>query len=61
MSFVLFIEMWMLANINFQGKGTNEGWNGRAFWWPVLVAPKHVPKTIYASKIAGEKVVLTTN
>ena len=32
-------------------------WNERAFWWPVLVAPKNVPKTIYASKIVGEKII----
>ena len=43
----------------FQEKGTNEGWNGRAFWWPVLVAPKNVPKTIYASKTVGGKVVIS--
>lgn len=43
----------------FQEKGTKEGWNGRAFWWPVLVAPKNVPKTIYASKTLGEKVVIS--
>ena len=24
----------------FKERGTNDGWNGRAFWWPVLVAPK---------------------
>lgn len=42
----------------FQEKGMNDGWNGRAFWWPVLVAPKNVPKTIYASKMVGEKMVI---
>ena len=42
----------------FQEKGMNEGWNGRAFWWPVLVAPLNVPKTIYASKTVGEKIVI---
>lgn len=41
----------------FQEQGTREGWNGRAFWWPVLVAPKNVPMTIYASKTIGDKVV----
>ena len=40
----------------FQEKGMSDGWNGRAFWWPVLVAPKNVPKTIYASKIVNEKI-----
>ncbi len=45
----------------FQEKGTNTGWNERAFWWPVLVAPKNVPKTIYASKIIGEKVVVSND
>ncbi len=39
-----------------QENGTNEGWNDRAFWWPVLVAPKDVPKTIYATKVVAEKV-----
>lgn len=41
----------------FQENGKREGWNGRAFWWPVLVAPKNVPKTIYASKTVAEKIV----
>lgn len=41
----------------FQEKGTKEGWNGRSFWWPVLVAPKNVPKTIYASKVVNEKII----
>lgn len=41
----------------FQEKGTKEGWNGRSFWWPVLVAPKNVPKTIYASKAVNEKII----
>ena len=40
----------------FQENGQNEGWNGRSFWWPVLVAPKNVPKTIYASKLEVGKV-----
>ena len=39
----------------FQENGTKEGWNGKAFWWPVLVVPKNVPRTIYASKTIGEK------
>lgn len=41
----------------FQQNGMQEGWNGRAFWWPVLVAPKNVPKTIFAAKTVREKVV----
>lgn len=45
--------------ILLQEKGTNVGWNDRAFWWPVLVAPKNVPKTIYASKTIGEKVIIS--
>lgn len=40
----------------FQENGIKEGWNGRPFWWPVLVAPKNVPKTIYAAKTLGDKV-----
>ena len=44
-----------------QERGTNAGWNDRAFWWPVLVAPKNVPKTIYASKTVGEKVVISND
>lgn len=34
------------------------GWGARAFWWPVLVAPQNVPKTIYAAKIPGERITL---
>jgi len=45
----------------FKEKGTKAGWNGRAFWWPVLVAPQNVPKTIYASKIVNEKILPPTN
>ena len=44
-----------------QERGANAGWNDRAFWWPVLVAPKNVPKTIYASKTVGEKVVISND
>lgn len=36
--------------------GADESWNFRSFWWPILVAPKNVPNTIYAAKIASEKV-----
>ena len=39
-----------------QENGKNEGWNDRAFWWPVLVAPKNVPKTIYATKVVDKKI-----
>lgn len=35
----------------------DESWKYRSFWWPILVAPKNVPKTMYAAKIAGEKLV----
>lgn len=45
----------------FQEKGMGAGWNGMAFWWPVLVAPQNVPKTIYASKVVGEKVVVSND
>ena len=41
----------------FQENGASADWNERAFWWPVLVAPKNVPKTIYASKIVGERII----
>lgn len=41
----------------FQENGMNTGWNGKSFWWPVLVAPKNVPKTIYASKTVAENIV----
>lgn len=39
-----------------QENGTNTGWNDRSFWWPILVAPQNVPKTIYATKVASENV-----
>ena len=44
----------------FQQKGIRDGWNGREFWWPVLVAPKNVPKTIFAAKTVREKVIAST-
>jgi hypothetical protein len=28
--------------------GADKGWKDRPFWWPILVAPKNVPKTIFA-------------
>jgi hypothetical protein len=28
--------------------GTAEGWNGSEFWWPILVTPKNIKKTIFA-------------
>ncbi|MEY8763877.1 MULTISPECIES: Z1 domain-containing protein [Clostridium] len=33
-----------------------EGWGHRPFWWPVIVAPENIAKTIYAAKVAGEKI-----
>ena len=41
----------------FAQNGTDDSWNFRPFWWPVLVAPKNVPQTMYASKVAGEKLI----
>lgn len=42
----------------FQENGIKGGWNERKFWWPVLIGPKNVPKTIFAAKTVGEKVSL---
>lgn len=28
--------------------GTADGWNGTEFWWPVLLAPQNVKRTIFA-------------
>lgn len=44
--------------ILLQENGDDESWNDRPFWWPVLVAPKNVPKTMYASKVTDKKMVL---
>ena len=44
----------------FQQVGDTKDWGGRPFWWPLLVAPRNVPKTIYASKIVGEKIARQT-
>jgi len=30
--------------------GSGEGWDGREFWWPILITPKNKPKTIFALK-----------
>lgn len=43
----------------FEENGLKEGWNNRKFWWPVLTAPKNIPKTIYASKTITEKVTVS--
>ncbi|MEA4987939.1 MAG: Z1 domain-containing protein [Anaerovorax sp.] len=42
----------------FQENGDNESWKFRPFWWPVLVGPQNVPKTMYAAKFAGEKIIV---
>lgn len=42
----------------FQETDKAQGWGNRPFWWPVIVVPKNVTKTIYAAKIAGEKIHL---
>lgn len=36
--------------------GNDNSWGYRSFWWPILIAPKDVPNTIYAAKVAGEKI-----
>lgn len=36
--------------------GEDVSWAYRPFWWPILIAPKNVPNTIYAAKAASEKV-----
>lgn len=36
--------------ILLQEEGDDASWKERPFWWPVLVAPKTVPKTMYAAK-----------
>lgn len=41
----------------FGQNGNDESWDFRSFWWPVLVAPKNVPQTMYASKVASERIV----
>ena len=41
----------------FGQNGNDESWSFRPFWWPVLVAPKNVPQTMYASKVASERIV----
>ncbi|MGV8025012.1 MAG: Z1 domain-containing protein [Anaerolineaceae bacterium] len=28
--------------------GTGEGWNGREFWWPVLLVQRDLPKTVFS-------------
>lgn len=33
-----------------------EGWKNRPFWWPILVAPKIVPRTLFAAKLPAERI-----
>ena len=54
---VRFCEGRALRGVRLLDLAKSAEWNERAFWWPVLVAPKNVPKTIYASKIVGEKII----
>ncbi len=36
----------------FRQNGTEEqGWKGSPFWWPVIVAPKNTPTSIFASDV----------
>lgn len=39
-----------------QEKGESEDWGNRPFWWPVLVSPAKIGKTLYATKTPGEKI-----
>ena len=39
-----------------QETGENNGWQNRPFWWSILVAPKNISKTIYASKLPTERI-----
>ncbi len=32
------------------------GWGNRPFWWPILVVQQDVIKTVYAARVAGEKI-----
>lgn len=42
--------------ILLQEKGNNECWKFREFWWPILVAPKNMPKTVYALPDSDKKI-----
>ena len=33
--------------ILFKEKGTNKGWGGKPFWWPLLIAPQNISKRIF--------------
>ena len=39
-----------------QENGEDEGWKCRPFWWPILVAPTNVHKTLYAAKLPTERI-----
>jgi len=32
-----------------------EGWEGRPFWWPILVTPKNTKRAVCAEPSAKEK------
>lgn len=36
--------------------GNAKGWHEKSFWWPILMAPQNIPKTLYASKLPSEKI-----
>ena len=40
----------------YKERGEADGWDGRPFWWPVVIAPKNVPQTVYALKTAIKRV-----
>ena len=44
--------------ILLQENGEDISWGNRPFWWPILISPESVSKTMYASKIAAETIVV---
>lgn len=39
-----------------QQTGEADGWGGRPFWWPIIVASAQVNMTMYASKLPSERI-----
>lgn len=45
----------------YKEKGVKDGWDGKPFWWPVLVVPQSAPKRVFALKTVDQKVSATSD
>ena len=49
------IDLPVVMLIQETGKCGYDGWKGRPFWWPIIIAPKNIQKTMYALKTPSKE------